>query len=152
MRLDIAIPPGIDDGMRVRLPGEGEPSPDGGPSGDCYCFVTVREHRLFERDGRHLILRLPMTYTQAALGATIEVPTLNGPRNLAIPPGTQPGEVFRIRSEGVVDPRGGAPGDLLVQTFLEIPKKLSTEQESLLRDLAELEHTDVTPHRQTFLP
>jgi molecular chaperone DnaJ len=151
VRLEVAIPAGIDDGMRVRLPGEGEPSPDGGPPGDCYCFVTVREHRLFERDGRHLILRLPMTYTQAALGATVEVPTLKGPHNLTIPPGTQPGDVFRIRSEGVVDPRGGAPGDLLVQTFVEIPKKLSSEQESLLRELAELEHANVTPHRKSFL-
>ena len=151
VRIDIAIPSGIDDGMRVRIPGEGEPSPDGGPPGDAYCFVTVREHRLFERDGRHLILRLPITYTQAALGATVEVPTLAGPHSLTIPPGTQPGEVFRIRSEGMADPRGGPRGDLLVQTFVEIPKKLSAEQEALLRDLAELEHADVTPHRKTFL-
>jgi len=149
--LDIAIPPGIDDGMRVRLPGEGEPSPDGGPPGDCYCFVAVREHRLFERDGRHLILRLPITYTQAALGAVLEVPTLNGPHQLTVPQGTQSGEVFRVRSEGVPDPRGGAPGDLLVQTYVEIPKKLSPEQEALLRELAEMEHAHVTPHRKTFM-
>lgn len=151
VRLEIAIPAGIDDGMRVRIPGEGEPSPDGGPAGDAYCFVTVREHRLFERDGRHLILRLPMTYTQAALGATIEVPTLSGPHDLKIPAGTQPGEVFRVRSEGVPDPRGGPRGDLLVQTFVEIPKRLSAEQEELLRNLAELEHADVTPHRKSFM-
>lgn len=149
--LDVAIPAGIDDGMRVRLPGEGEPSPDGGPRGDCYCFVTVRQHALFERDGRHLILRLPISYTQAALGATIEVPTLSGPHDLTVPPGTQPGDVFRVRGEGVSDPRGGARGDLHVQTFIEIPKKLSTEQETLLRQLAELEHNDVTPHRKSFI-
>ncbi len=94
-------------GMRVRLAGEGEPSPDGGPPGDCYCFVSVREHPLFHRDGRHLILELPITYTQAALGATIEVPTLDGPDNLAIPPGTQSGEVFRMRKRGMPDPHGG---------------------------------------------
>ena len=149
--LDVAIPAGIDDGMRVRLPGEGEPSPDGGPAGDCYCFVSVRQHRLFERDGNHLILRLPMTYSQAALGATIEVPTLDGPHDLNIPAGTQPGDVFRVRSQGMSDPRGGPRGDLLVQTFIEIPKKLSAEQEALLRDLAELDRTDVTPHRKSFL-
>ncbi|MBC8353947.1 MAG: molecular chaperone DnaJ [Planctomycetes bacterium] len=149
--LDVAIPAGVDDGMRVRIPGEGEPSPDGGPAGDCYCFVSVRQHRLFERDGSHLILRLPMTYTQAALGATIEVPTLDGPYELNIPTGTQPGDVFRVRSQGMPDPRGGARGDLLVQTYIEIPKKLSSEQEALLRDLAELEHANVTPHRKSFL-
>lgn len=151
MSLDVAIPAGIDDGMRVRLPGEGEPGPDGGAAGDCYCFVTVRPHRLFERDGRHLILRLPISYTQAALGAIVEVPTLNGRYDLTVPTGTQPGEVFRIRGEGVADPRGGPPGDLHVQTFIEIPKRLSTEQEMLLRELAELEHKDVTPHRKSFL-
>lgn len=149
--LDVAVPAGVDDGMRVRLPGEGEPSPDGGPPGDCYCFVSVRKHRLFERDGSHLILRLPMTYTQAALGATIEVPTLDGPYDLKVPAGTQPGDVFRIRGQGMPDPRGGARGELLVQTFIEIPKKLSAEQETLLRELAELEHSDVTPHRKSFL-
>jgi len=149
--LDVAIPAGVDDGMRVRLPGEGEPSPDGGPAGDCYCFVSVRKHRLFERDGSHLILRLPMTYTQAALGATIQVPTLDGPYDLKVPAGTQPGDVFRIRSQGMPDPRGGHRGDLLVQTYIEIPKKLSAEQETLLRELAELEHSDVTPHRKSFL-
>lgn len=149
--LDVAIPAGVDDGMRVRLPGEGEPSPDGGPAGDCYCFVSVCKHRLFEREGSHLILRLPMTYTQAALGATVEVPTLDGPYELNVPAGTQPGDVFRIRSQGMPDPRGGMRGDLHVQTYIEVPKKLSAEQETLLRDLAELEHANVTPHRKSFL-
>ena len=79
VKRDVAIPAGVDDGMRVRLAGEGEPSPDGGPPGDCYCFVTVRKHKLFQRDGTHLILQMPITYSQAALGATIEVPTLDGP-------------------------------------------------------------------------
>jgi len=149
--LDIAIPAGVDDGMRVRLPGEGEPSPDGGPAGDCYCFVSVRQHRLFERDGSHLILRLPITYTQAALGATVEVPTLDGPYDLTVPAGTQSGDVFRVRSQGMPDPRGAPRGDLHVQTYIEIPKKLSAAQETLLRELAELEHADVTPHRKSFL-
>ncbi len=149
--LDVAIPAGVDDGMRVRVPGEGEPSLDGGPPGDLYCFVSVRKHRLFDREGSHLILRLPMTYTQAALGATIEVPTLDGPYELKVPAGTQPGDVFRIRSQGMPDPRGGMRGDLHVQTYIEIPKKLSAEQEALLRELAELEHANVTPHRKSFL-
>ncbi|MBP86996.1 MAG: molecular chaperone DnaJ [Planctomycetaceae bacterium] len=151
VKLDVKIPAGIDDGMRYPLQGQGEPSPDGGPSGDCYLFIAVRPHRLFEREGRHLILRLPISYTQAALGAIIEVPTLNGRYDLTVPTGTQPGEVFRIRGEGVPDPRGGVHGDLLVQTFIEIPKKLSNEQEKLLRELAELEDAHVTPHRKSFI-
>lgn len=151
VRLDFQIPRGIDDGMRVRLTGEGEPSPDGGPAGDCYCFVSVRRHRLFQRDGSNLILQLPISYSQAALGATIEVPTLDGPTNLDVPSGTQSGDVFRIAGRGMPDPRGGRTGDLLVQTHIEVPKKLTSRQSELLRELAELEHVHVTPNRKSFL-
>lgn len=148
---DIRIPAGIDDGMQVRVPGEGEPSPDGGPAGDCFCFVTVKKHKLFQRDGSHLILQMPITYTQAVLGATIEIPTLSGKDTLNVPGGTQSGEVFRLRGRGMPDPRGGAMGDLLVQTYVEIPKKLNKQQEKLLRELAELEDKHVSPHRKGFL-
>ncbi len=151
VELTVAVPPGVDDGMRIRIAGEGQPSPDGGPPGDCYCFVTVRRHHLFQRDGSHLVLQFPITYCQAALGATIEVPTLDGPDRLEVPRGTQSGEVFRLRGRGMPDPRGGAAGDLLVQTYIETPKKLTAKQEELLRQLAELEHTHVTPHRKSFL-
>ncbi len=149
-RIDVAIPAGIDDGMRVRIAGHGEPSPDGGPAGDCYCFVSVRKHKIFVRDGNHLILQMPISYSQAALGATIEVPTLQGKHELTIGPGTQSGEVFRVRGRGMPDPRGGSVGDLLVQTFIEVPKKLTTRQQELLRELAEIEHVDVTPQRRSF--
>ncbi|MEM9827137.1 MAG: molecular chaperone DnaJ [Planctomycetota bacterium] len=149
--LTVSIPAGIDDGMRVRVSGEGEASPDGGPVGDCYVFVTVRPHELFKRDGSHLILQLPISYSQAALGAEIEVPTLEGPDQLTLQPGTQSGDVFTLKRRGVVDPRGGPQGDLLVQVFVEVPKKLSADQERLLRELAELDHESVLPHRKTFL-
>lgn len=149
--LNVTIPAGVDDGMRVRVGGEGEASPDGGPVGDCYVFVTVKPHELFERDGGHLILRLPISYTQAALGADIEVPTLEGPHNLRIEPGTQSGDVFTVVGKGIVDPRGGGAGDLLVQVFVEVPKKLSSGQESLLRQLAEIDHESVLPQRKSFL-
>ncbi|MFO0902967.1 MAG: molecular chaperone DnaJ [Pirellulales bacterium] len=151
VRLDFTIPRGIDDGMRVRLTGEGEPSPDGGQPGDCYCFVSVRRHRLFQRDGSNLILQLPIAFSQAALGAKIEVPTLDGPAELEIPSGTQSGEVFRIGGRGMPDPRGGRTGDLLVQTYIEVPKKLTARQRELLKELADLEHVHVTPHRKSFL-
>lgn len=149
--LDVRIPPGVDSGNRVRVAGEGEPSPDGGPPGDCYCFITVREHHLFHRDGQQLILQLPISYSQAALGAQIEVPTLDGPEDLKVPGGSQTGDVFRLRGHGMPDPHGGSRGDLLVQTVIEVPKKLSKPQRELLEQLAELEHVDVTPNRKSFL-
>jgi len=149
--LDVDIPAGVDDGMRVRISGEGEASPDGGPPGDAYCFVAVKEHALFHRDGPNLILQLPIGYSQAVLGAEIEVPTLDGPEMLPIEKGTRGGEVFRIRGRGMPDPRGGRRGDLLVQTFIEVPKKVNEEQERLLRELAELDEEHVMPERKSFL-
>ncbi len=150
VRRDVQIPAGIDDQMRVRLPGEGEPSPNGGPRGDCYCFIAVKEHSLFQREGQHLIVRVPISYSQAALGATIEVPTLAGAHDLKIPPGTQSGEVFKLRGRGMPNPRGRDVGDLLVQINIEVPKVLSPRQDELLRELAEQEHVHVSPHRKNF--
>ncbi len=150
VKREIQIPAGIDDQMRIRIAGEGEPSPTGGPRGDCYCFITVKEHSLFHREGEHLVVRMPITYTQAALGAKIEVPTLVGPHELKLPPGTQTGEVFRIRGQGMPSPRGRSVGDLLVQVNVEVPKTLSPEQEELLRQLAEQEQVEVSSHRKTF--
>ena len=151
IEMDVTIPAGVDDGMRVRLSGQGEPSPDGGSDGDCYCFIAIRRHRLFHRDAQNLILQMPITYTQAALGSEIEVPTLEGPDQLAIPRGTQSGEVFKLVGRGMPNPQGGRNGDLLVQTFIETPKQMSEDQEQLLRQLAELEHIEVLPQRKNFL-
>jgi molecular chaperone DnaJ len=150
VRRDVQIPAGIDDQMRVRLPGEGEPSPNGGPRGDCYCFVTVKKHPLFERQGEHLVVHVPIAYTQAALGANLEVPTLGGPHELKIPAGTQSGEVFRLRGKGMPSLRSRGAGDLHVQVNVEVPKTVSKEQEALLRMLAEKEHVEVSPHRKSF--
>jgi molecular chaperone DnaJ len=150
VRRDVSIPAGVDNNTRLRIPGEGEPSPDGGPPGDCYCFITVEEHPLFHRDGRDLICQIPISYAQAALGSTIEVPTLNGRKDLQIPPGTQSAEVFRLRGQGMKDPRVGATGDLMVQVFIEVPKKLSPEYERILRELAEVERAHVSPQRKSF--
>lgn len=149
--LTVNIPPGVDDGTRLRVQGEGEASPDGGPVGDCYVFINVKPHSLFKRDGSHLILQLPISYSQAALGAEIEVPTLEGPQNLTIDAGTQNGDVFTLNGRGVIDPRTRSKGDLLVQVFIEVPKKLAPQQEKLLRELAELDDEAVLPHRTTFL-
>jgi molecular chaperone DnaJ len=150
VKRDVQIPGGIDDQMRVRLPGEGDPSPSGGPRGDCYCFIKVKEHSLFQREGQHLVVRVPISYSQAALGATIDVPTLDGHLDLKVPAGTQSGEVFKMRGRGMPSPRGRGVGDLLVQVNIEVPKTISERQEELLRQLAEQEHVEVSPHRKSF--
>lgn len=147
---EVKIPAGVDDGMRVRITGEGEASPTGGPRGDCYCFISVLPHPLFEREGQHLVCRIPITYAQAALGAELEVPTLQGRDTVTLPPGTQSGDVFRVGGGGMPDPRRRGLGDLLVQVTIEVPKKLSKDEEKLLRQLAELEHKNVAPQRRSF--
>jgi molecular chaperone DnaJ len=147
---EVDIPAGVDNGMQIRMTGQGEPSQHGGPPGDCYCVVAVLPHALFEREGQHLICRIPIAYGQAVLGTTLEVPTLAGPSELEIPAGTQSGDVFRIRGQGLRDPRVAGIGDLLVQVTIEVPKKVTAEEETLLRQLAELEHKNVAPARKNF--
>lgn len=151
VKLDVTIPAGVDDDMRVRLQGEGQPSPDGGPRGDAYCFIHVKPHALFKRDGQDLILQWPIAFSQAAMGATIEVPTLDLRRSLEIPNGTQNGTVFRLRGQGMPDPHTGAKGDLLIQTLIEVPKKLNKRQQELLRELAELDDIHISPERKGFM-
>lgn len=150
IKREVQIPAGVDNGTRLRITGEGDPSPNGGPSGDCYCFITVKEHALFQRDGQNLVCSMPISYSQAALGATIEVPTLDGREDLKIPAGTQPGEVFRLKGRGMPDPRVRGKGDLLVEVQVEVPAKLTKRQEQLLRELADEEKANVSPHRKGF--
>ena len=150
VKREVIIPPGIDNEMRIRLAGEGDPSPDGGPPGDCYCIVQVAEHPLFHRDGQDLIVSAPIGYAQAALGATIDVPTLEGREPLEIPAGTQSGEVFKLRGRGMPDPRRRGRGNILVEVHIDVPKHLTTRQETLLRDLAAEERTHVSSHRKSF--
>ena len=148
---EIKIPAGIDDGMQLCVRGAGEASADGGSPGDLYVEVQVEPHPLYERQGSHLIVQVPVSYTQAALGATIEVPSLDGGAlEIEIPAGTQPGETFRRRGEGLPDPRGGARGHLHVEVRVEVPMTLDAEHERLLRQLAELEDARVTPERRSF--
>ncbi len=147
---EVRIPPGVDDQTRLRLQGEGEPSPDGGPPGDCYCVILVTKHPLFERDGQHLICQVPVSYSQAALGATLEIPTLETREELKIPAGTHSGDVFKLPGHGMPDPRYRGRGDMLVQVQIEVPKKLTAEHEDILRKLAEFERANVTPKRKSF--
>lgn len=151
VKADVDIPAGVDDGMQVRITGQGEPSATGGPPGDCYCVVSILPHPLFEREGQHLICRMPITYSQAVLGCTLEVPTLNGRSELVIPRGSQTGDVFRLQQQGMPDPRVTGLGDMLVQVNIEVPKKVTEDEEELLRQLAELEHKNVAPARKNFI-
>ena len=150
VKREVNIPPGVDEGTRLRLPGEGEPSANGGPRGDCYCFISIQEHPLFHREGPHLICQVPITFSQAALGASIEVPTLEGREELEIPAGTQPGDIFKMRGRGMPTPGQRGKGDLVVQVHLEVPKALTAKQEELLRELAETEQANVSAHRKSF--
>lgn len=147
----VKIPAGIHEGQAVRHRGEGEPGENGGPPGDLHVYVRVKEHPFFQRDENNLVMQLPISYAQAALGADVEVPTLYGRSNLRIPAGTQYGQVLRLKGLGLPDLRGGATGDLLVQTLVEVPRKLSKKQEQLLRDYAATEDQHVLPARKGFL-
>lgn len=150
VRLEVNIPAGVDNGMQLCLRGEGEVGSNGGPRGDLYVDLIIPEHPFFKRDGVNLLCQIPVTYTQAALGTEIEIPLLRGRHQLTIPAGTQPGEVIRIRGAGITDPRGHRKGDMLVNIQLEVPKKLNAKHEKALRELAELEHANVSAHRKTF--
>ena len=150
VKLTVSIPGGVDTGDRVRVSGEGEPSPEGGARGDLYCFVHVREHPIFHRDGRQLIVDVPITYSQAVLGATIEVPTLTGREELTVPPGTPAHKTFVLRGHGMPDPRGGRAGDLYVRTYIEVPTRVDEEHRKLLERLAELDHAEVHAQRKSF--
>ncbi|WP_010581752.1 molecular chaperone DnaJ [Schlesneria paludicola] len=149
-KLEVKVPAGIDNGMQLVLRGEGEVGESGGPPGDLYVDIRVKTHPLFNRDGRNLMCDVPITFAQAALGTQLDIPILTGKHNITVPPGTQPGEVFRLKSQGMPDPHGGPRGDLLVQFHVEVPKKLNKKQEELLRQLAELDDKQVSPQRKTF--
>ncbi len=149
--VQINVPAGIEDGTRIRIAGEGEVEIPGGPRGDLYCHVQVEPHPFFVREGDNLLFELPLGYAQAALGAEIELPTLTGTATLKIPRGTQSGDFFRLRGQGVPNVRTGRKGDLLARAFVEVPKKVSRRQEELIRELAETEDIEVSPRRKSFL-
>ncbi len=146
----VTIPAGVDNDVRVRLAGEGEPGGNGGPPGDCYCVIEIEEHPFLKRDGRELHCEVPVSFTQAALGATVDVPTLDGPKPLQVARGTQSGDVVRVRGLGMPEVRGRGIGDLHVHVHVEVPKTLSPRAEELLRELAKEEHAAVSPKRSSF--
>ena len=132
--LSVKVPSGVDTGDRIRLSGEGEAGPSGGPPGDLFVQIAVRQHPLFERDGRHLYCEVPISFADAALGGELEVPTLDGRVKLKIPSETQTGKMFRLRGKGVKPVRGGPVGDLLCRAVVETPVNLTKEQRNLLEE------------------
>jgi molecular chaperone DnaJ len=133
--LSVKVPPGVDTGDRIRLSGEGEAGPEGGPPGDLFVQMSVRQHPIFERDGKNLYCEVPITFVDAALGGDLDVPTLDGRVKLKIPPETQTGKLFRLRGKGVKPVRGGGIGDLLCRVVVETPVKLNKQQKTLLEEL-----------------
>ncbi|MBV7299001.1 molecular chaperone DnaJ [Enterovibrio paralichthyis] len=135
--LSVKIPAGVDTGDRIRLTGEGEAGEYGAPAGDLYVQVHVRDHHIFTRDGNNLYCEVPVSFTMAALGGEVEVPTLDGRVSLKVPPETQTGRMFRMRGKGVQSVRGGGLGDLICKLVVETPVNLSSKQKELLREFEE---------------
>ncbi|HTY55487.1 MAG TPA: molecular chaperone DnaJ [Candidatus Binataceae bacterium] len=142
--LSVKIPPGVDNGSRLKLRGEGEAGFASGPAGDLYVVVHVREHPIFTRQDNDVIIEAPVSFPQAALGVEIEVPTLDGKVKLKLPPGTQSGKVFRLKGKGFADLHGYGRGDELVRIVVETPRRLSARQRELLEEFAKVSGEDVT--------
>jgi molecular chaperone DnaJ len=135
--LEVSIPQGIDEGQRIRLTGKGEPGMNGGPPGDLYVEIHLKQHAVFQRDGDDLHCEIPLAFTTAALGGDVEVPTLNGKAGLSVGEGTQSGKTFRLRGKGIKGVRSNYPGDLYCHVVVETPVRLSDKQKKLLRDFDE---------------
>ena len=149
-RLNVRIPPGVESGSRLRLRGEGEAGA-GGASGDLFVVLRVQEHPFFVRDGADVICDVPVSFAQAALGTEIDVPTLQGTTKLKIPAGTQSGQLFKLKGEGVPDLNGYGRGDEIVRLLVETPRKLSPQQRTLLEEFARISGEEVHPLQKSFL-
>jgi molecular chaperone DnaJ len=135
----IRVPAGIEEGVRLRVSGEGDAGEPGAPRGDLYVFVQQAEHKIFQRSGADVITEIPVSFAQMELGDSVELPTLRGRAEMTIPPGTASGKVFRLKGQGLPVLEGRGRGDQLVRVFVEVPKKLSERQRELLKEFAELE-------------
>jgi molecular chaperone DnaJ len=148
--LSVNIPAGVETGTRIRLAGEGEAGPRGGPTGDLYIFIEVKEHPIFQRDGAHLFCRVPISFATAALGGEVEVPTIDGGKaRVKVPAGSQTGKQMRLRAKGMPALRGGGVGDMLLELAVETPVNLTSRQRELLREFEELSE-DNNPEGRTF--
>ena len=149
-KLNVRIPPGVDTGSRLRSSGNGEAGMAGGQNGDLYIVLAVKEHELFERQGEDLFCEIPIKFTLATLGGTIEVPTLFGKASLKIPVATQSGTTFRLRGKGMPSLRGGSQGDQLVRVQVEVPQSLTAEQKKILEEFARISGDAAEPTSKSF--
>ena len=149
-RIKLRIPPGVDAGSRLRSSGKGEAGFRGGPPGDLYVVLHIKAHEIFQRDGDDLLCEIPISFAQAALGAEIEVPTLDAPATIKVPPGTQSGTIFRVKGKGITNLQGYGHGDLHVRAQVEVPTRLSAEQKAKLQEFAGLCDGNETPMAQSF--
>ncbi len=145
------VPPGADDGARLRFRGEGEAGLNGGPAGDLFVYLHVRKHEFFTKEGKDLHCEVPINLVQAALGAEIEVPTLEGPVKMKIPSGTQTGLTFRLKDKGIRTPNDPAPGHLFVKVSVVVPTNLSHEQRKKLEEFKDLLAENNTPPITDFM-
>jgi molecular chaperone DnaJ len=148
--LTVKVPPGVDTGTRLKLTGEGESGERGGPPGDLYVVVHVQEHPIFIREDTEVICEVPISFTQAALGSSIEVPTLDGKVKMKIPSGTQSGKVFRLKGKGIPQLNGYQRGDQHVRVTVEVPEKLTKKQRELLEQFAAISGEDANPQAKSF--
>jgi molecular chaperone DnaJ len=144
--LQVKIPAGVDEGDRIRLSGEGESGVNGGPPGDLYVVIHLKDHGVFQRDGDDLHCEMPISFSQAALGGEIEIPTLDGSAKIKIPPETQSGQVFRLRGKGIKGVRSSYPGDLMCEVVVETPVRLTDRQKDILKELEEINRKDGPRH------
>lgn len=149
--LTVTIPPGVDTGSRLRIPGEGEPGENHGPRGDLYILVDVKPDEIFERSGNDIVCEVPISFAEAALGAAIRVPTLKGEAELKVPAGTQPGATLRLRGLGVPDIHGYHRGDQIVKVQVEVPTKLSREEREIIKKLQEVSDSKTHPLHRRFM-
>lgn len=149
-KLNIKIPAGVDSGSVIPLRGEGEPGENGGPRGDLYIYIEVKSHDIFERQGNDVICEYPISFTQAALGAEVKVPTLDGDVKYTIPDGTQTGTVFRLKNKGIPSVRGYGRGDQYVKVKVIVPKTLTDKQKELLKEYAEVSGEEVNEMKKGF--
>jgi len=148
--ISIKVPAGVHDGNQIRIPGEGNDGVRGGDTGDLYCLITLRPHDFFERYNDDVVCELPITVSEAALGERIDVPTLRGPAKVMVPPGTQSGEVLRLKGQGFPNLDGYGTGDQLIKVLVETPRKLSARMRELFEELRSLETDQATPARNKF--
>lgn len=149
--LKVKVPAGVDNGSRLRVAGEGEAGAKGGPSGDLYVYLYVKQHKFFDRDGTTVICEVPINIVQATLGAEVKIPTLDGQVTMKVPEGTQPGKVLRLKGKGIPSLRGGMRGDQLVRIKVVVPTKLNDKQKDALRAFEAISKDNINPEEKSFL-